>query len=89
MKDWYSTIYKACIYAGMVSFIIGFFTESNVSLFVATDQSIPCGIVSGVGEIVGATVVLSDFLQAFVVNINITAIAALSRIVIFFIVYFL
>jgi len=32
MKDWYSTIYKACIYAGMVSFIIGFFTESNVSL---------------------------------------------------------
>jgi hypothetical protein len=32
MKDWYSTIYKACIYAGIVSFIIGFFTKLNTSL---------------------------------------------------------
>jgi hypothetical protein len=32
MKDWYSTIYRACLYAGMIAFIIGFFTRSNTSL---------------------------------------------------------
>jgi hypothetical protein len=30
--NWYSTIYKACIIASMVSFIIGFFTPTNVAL---------------------------------------------------------
>lgn len=32
MKDFYSTIYKAFIYASIVAFIIGFFTDSNLSL---------------------------------------------------------
>lgn len=32
MKDWYSSIYKACIFASLISFIIGFFTESKTSL---------------------------------------------------------
>lgn len=32
MSDWYPTVYRACIYAGMVAFIIGFFTESQTSL---------------------------------------------------------
>jgi hypothetical protein len=32
MADWYSTIYKACIYASSVAFIIGFFTNSKASL---------------------------------------------------------
>ena len=32
MKDWYSTVYKACIFAAMISFILGFFTESKTSL---------------------------------------------------------
>ena len=32
MDDWYSTIYKACIYASIVAFIIGFFTSSSTSL---------------------------------------------------------
>lgn len=32
MKDWYSTIYKACILASLVSFIIGFFSQSKLSL---------------------------------------------------------
>jgi hypothetical protein len=32
MKDWYSAIYKGLIMAGVVSFIVGFFTEGNVSL---------------------------------------------------------
>lgn len=32
MGDWYSTIYKACIYAAVVSFVLGFFTESTTSL---------------------------------------------------------
>lgn len=32
MSDWYPTIYRACIYAGMIAFIIGFFTDSNTSL---------------------------------------------------------
>jgi len=32
MKDWYSTIYKACIFAGTISFILGFFTKSKTSL---------------------------------------------------------
>jgi hypothetical protein len=32
MSTWYSTIYKACIIASMVSFIIGFFTPTNVAL---------------------------------------------------------
>jgi len=32
MKDWYSTVYKACIFAAIISFILGFFTESKTSL---------------------------------------------------------
>lgn len=32
MKDWYSTIYNAFIYASIIAFIIGFFTDSKVSL---------------------------------------------------------
>jgi hypothetical protein len=32
MSDWYSTIYRACIYAGMIAFIIGFLTDSKTSL---------------------------------------------------------
>lgn len=32
MGDWYSTIYKACIYASIVAFIFGFFTTSTTSL---------------------------------------------------------
>lgn len=32
MKDWYSSIYKACIIASVISFIIGFSTESSTSL---------------------------------------------------------
>jgi hypothetical protein len=32
MVNWYSTIYKACIYASIVAFIIGFFTSSSASL---------------------------------------------------------
>jgi len=32
MKDWYSAIYKGFILSGVVSFIIGFFTNGNVSL---------------------------------------------------------
>jgi len=32
MSEWYSTIYKACIYASIVSFIFGFFTSSTTSL---------------------------------------------------------
>lgn len=31
-NNWYSTIYKACIIASIVSFVIGFFTPTNVSL---------------------------------------------------------
>jgi hypothetical protein len=32
MTDIYSTFYKACIYASLVAFIIGFFTTSSTSL---------------------------------------------------------
>ena len=32
MKDWYTGIYKAFIIAAIISFIIGFFSEGNVSL---------------------------------------------------------
>jgi len=32
MKDWYSSVYKACILASLVAFIIGFFSESKTSL---------------------------------------------------------
>jgi hypothetical protein len=32
MSDWYPNIYKACIYAGMIAFIIGFFTDTQTSL---------------------------------------------------------
>lgn len=32
MKDWYSTIYKACIIAAVIAFIIGFSTQSETSL---------------------------------------------------------
>lgn len=32
MNNWYTSIYKACIYAGMIAFIIGFFTDLKTSL---------------------------------------------------------
>ena len=32
MSNFYSTIYKACIYASMIAFIFGFFTSSSTSL---------------------------------------------------------
>lgn len=32
MKDWYSTIYKAFILASLVSFLVGFFSQSQTSL---------------------------------------------------------
>jgi hypothetical protein len=32
MSDWYSTVYKAFIFAGVISFILGLFTDSNTSL---------------------------------------------------------
>ena len=32
MKDWYSTIYKACIFSSVIAFILGFITDSNTSL---------------------------------------------------------
>ena len=32
MNDWYSGIYKAFIISAIISFIIGFFSEGNVSL---------------------------------------------------------
>jgi len=32
MKYWYSTIYKAFIFASLISFIVGFFTNSSTSL---------------------------------------------------------
>jgi hypothetical protein len=32
MKEWYTNIYKAFIFAGIISFIIGFFTSSTTSL---------------------------------------------------------
>jgi hypothetical protein len=32
MADWYPIFYKACIYASIVAFILGFFTNSSLSL---------------------------------------------------------
>ena len=32
MADWYSSIYKACIIASLIAFIIGFFSQSQTSL---------------------------------------------------------
>ena len=32
MKDWYSSVYKAFIISAIISFVIGFFSEGNVSL---------------------------------------------------------
>jgi hypothetical protein len=32
MNEWYLTVYKSFIYAGVISFILGFFTDSNTSL---------------------------------------------------------
>jgi lysylphosphatidylglycerol synthetase-like protein (DUF2156 family) len=32
MKDWYSSIYKACIIASLIAFIIGFFVSSENAL---------------------------------------------------------
>jgi hypothetical protein len=32
MANWYSSVYKACILASLVSFIIGFFTQDKISL---------------------------------------------------------
>jgi hypothetical protein len=46
MKDWFSTIYKACIFASVISFFIGFFTQSNTSLgaFIAGYSVLILGI---------------------------------------------
>ncbi len=32
MKDWYSSVYKGFIISAIISFVIGFFSEGNVSL---------------------------------------------------------
>jgi len=32
MADWYSTVYKACIYSSIVAFILGFFSNNSTSL---------------------------------------------------------
>lgn len=32
MADWYSTLYKACIYAAAVAFLLGFFMDPSTSL---------------------------------------------------------
>jgi hypothetical protein len=32
MANWYSSVYKACILASSISFIIGFFTQDKISL---------------------------------------------------------
>jgi Na+/H+-translocating membrane pyrophosphatase len=32
MKDWYSTIYKACIFSSVIAFILGFISDSKTSL---------------------------------------------------------
>jgi hypothetical protein len=32
MTSWYSSIYKACIFASIISFIIGFFAQPQISL---------------------------------------------------------
>ena len=52
MKDWYSSIYKAFIIASIISFIIGFFTEGNVSLgaFIAGYSVLILGIMKITGQ---------------------------------------
>ena len=32
MKDWYNSIYKGFIIAGLVAFVVGFFTQGQTSL---------------------------------------------------------
>jgi hypothetical protein len=46
MKDWYSTMYKACIWASVITFLIGFFTQSETSLgaFIAGYSVLTLGI---------------------------------------------
>jgi hypothetical protein len=55
MSNWYSTIYKAFIIAGIISFIIGFFTTSETSLgaFIA-----------------GYSVVILAILMIIIVSVN-------------------
>jgi hypothetical protein len=55
MSNWYSTIYKACIIAGMISFTLGFFTTSETSLgaFIA-----------------GYSVVILAILMIIIVSVN-------------------
>jgi hypothetical protein len=46
MKDWYSTIYKACIWVSLITFLIGYFTQSETSLgaFIAGYSVLILGI---------------------------------------------
>lgn len=46
MADWYSTMYKACIWASVISFLMGFFTQSETSLgaFIAGYSVLTLGI---------------------------------------------
>lgn len=46
MKDWYSTLYKACIWVSLIMFIIGFITQSDTSLgaFIAGYSVLTLGI---------------------------------------------
>ena len=46
MKDWYSTIYKACIVASLIAFIIGVFTQSQTAFgaYVAGYSVLTLGI---------------------------------------------
>ena len=46
MVNWYSSVYKACILASLVSFIIGFFTQDKISLgaYIAVYSVLTFGI---------------------------------------------
>jgi len=46
MVNWYSSVYKACILASLVSFIIGFFTQDKISLgaYIAAYSVLTFGI---------------------------------------------
>ena len=46
MKDWYSTLYKSCIWVSLIMFLIGLFTQSETSLgaFIAGYSVLTLGI---------------------------------------------
>jgi hypothetical protein len=46
MKDWYSSIYKACIIASLIAFIIGFFmtSENGLGAYIAGYSVLTLGI---------------------------------------------